>query len=356
MIARYAGLIAVLGFVVASQTARAEPVLAGGGVPPEGAVVAVGFEGLGFGPSPGEGGPVEVTEWVAWSRVIDPGDEWRERATQFRGVWDPAWRARDRLLRGDTLGAEPLLEELFEIYAGRADPTAAEVAAGLARARLARGARFSALEPWLSWVSAHEAGISSDATRDTLDGEPTVLLAALPPFFGDEEGAARAAERLRVVGWIDPERSRAADSLRRLYVAAMGDEPAPDGLYTSDRGVRFLAQLLDAAYRDDALGGDARAALASRLRRREIPEPWAEAWARVAVGTGMVRSIDVGERLEGVTHLLHLPARLSKAAPSLAPIALRTAASALDELGEKESAATLWAEAERFDTQRRALP
>ena len=351
-----------------SSVAASPPLLEGNRPPPPGEVVAVGFEGLGFGTATERADPV-VEHWVPWGQVIDPGSGWREAAGRYAAVWDPAWRARERVARGDAAGAEPLYEDLFEIYAGRTDPTAIEVAAGLTLTRLLRGARYAALEPWLASVFADEVHrrdsstptpAAESAATTTLSGQPTRLRPGLPPFFDAEASAARAVERVRVLGWLDPDLAPASTSLHRLYLAGFDKQPAPRALFTSDPDIRFVALLLDAAFGEAApehAGPETHAsaepsakeaaidALERLARDQGALEPWAEAWSLYALGVGLTASADHSRRLDGVVYLLRLAALLPDTEPALTRSGVLLAADTLETLGDDSGASRLREEA-----------
>src|SRR5262249_21729976 len=91
---------------------------------------------------------------ISWDRVASVQGDLGDAAGPFLATGEKLWRARTRLERGDVVGAEPLVEELFAQFAGQRGATAAVAAGGLLRCRLATGAQTGAVVPWLGYLGA----------------------------------------------------------------------------------------------------------------------------------------------------------------------------------------------------------
>lgn len=251
---------------------------------------------------------------IAWDRVLDLAPEQAEAAAPYAELHDTCWRAATRLARGDAPAADPLFEKLFAAMDGATGPTASMVCEGRMRCRLAAGDRLAAAEAWLAWLSAGptEPRFGAASLRD----QTTLLEPALPPFDADLWEAAGA----------DP-----AD-LPALVAAA--DSPA---------AAAFTAAIVNALSENPDSRNTARIQLAAQLEATgDGPlEPWAAAWARLALGRSFLIETDPDARMVGVVQLLHVPALLSTETPDLAAQALADAADALEQLGDAEGARTL---------------
>lgn len=325
----------------------------GGEQPPAGTVTAVDLQGVRV--MLGDGSSV----LLGWEQVREVRGA---RRPQFEAIRDDAravWRAHTRLRRGDLVNAEPLLEGLMDRYAGRAGPTSSLVARGLLRCRLARGARAAAVEAWLATLEA-ERWSPADGRAPDADGlidAATGLAPAIPPVWLDDEQS----------GWLSVQGAGAAIddddtprdrtwALGELYRISAAFETGGEGredlsnrlakVYelvgadlSRDPGLALVSEVVMARVGDPEQRASARRALEARLAQR--PEPWREAWVRVAIGRSLILEADEEDRRRGVVQLMHLPARLGSVSPTLASIALAQGAVTLRELGDTRGASTL---------------
>ena len=97
-----------------------------------------------------------------------------------------------------------------------------------------------------------------------------------------------------------------------------------------------------------APGAERRTAARQRLLR-QLPtlSPWAEAWARFALGSSQVRESGKGRRQRGMVNLLHVPARFGASQPYLAGLALAWVAEAADADGDRGLAEAMRADLDR---------
>ncbi|MDX2147746.1 MAG: hypothetical protein SFZ23_09520 [Planctomycetota bacterium] len=322
---------------------------------------------------------------------------WREKLE--RG--EAAWRAIQRVRRGDYARAEADLESLFTTADPDDGPLAVAVADALLRCRLHRNARTGALAAWLGWLSRvdqAEAGSmvsdpewSSDAATGLSPSLPPIWLAtpsvrALASGGGpsprEQQEASPRAARLRAlyvlaargeVGTLTPEeavwiaplttsafgsgnslRSRSpssSDSFGGTGVAGRGVGSAGD----HDAGVKLVARIVLARAGDENQRRDSRQALESLARDEESPA-WQRSWAWVGVGRSMLRESDPELRMAGVVALLRVASQDEWGGDYLPGLALAEASVALRELGHDGLAVALkrelvdrWADAAPLD-------
>jgi len=314
--------------------------------PPPGEVLGVDARGARVG----ELGDESSVMIVGWHLVEDVQGPRAEEADAFDQLAEDAWRAVSRLDRGDAYAAEPIFERRFPGLREQGGPTAEAVIQGLLRCRLRRGAHAGAIEPWLELVDIRTRDPDTpwfrpeDAFRAAAPiDERTFLAPALPPIWFDAPAVRELATAPPPPP--DPRGPTLASRLRELYVAAARDEIGQPARLPADpppehtRGYFLVRDIVLSRLGPDGDRKLARARLESRI---EGATPhWIEAWVRAAVGRSLLLETDVGSRMLGIIHLLHLPARFGEEHPYLAGIALAEAADALEDLNKPEGAATL---------------
>lgn len=339
---------ALIGAAIAlalPASAGSDVVLRAGAVAPAGPVSAVTPDGVVVG-SPNERGVV-----IGWDRVrAVPGVP---DAAQHLPVAERAWRARERLERGDAPLAEPIFEELFSFYQWRSGPTARVVAEGLLRCRLRRGAHLASIDPWLalrlaSDESAGPVHYAPDwpqrAGLGSVIDPVTGLAPGLPPMWVAspvvQAFAARAAAEIPSDA---PAAGASVRALAALYrhaarFEAGWNDPWPEA-QGSGTAVQFVTEIIRARAGDAVERTEARARLADRLTTGAAP--WLVAWTHTALGRSLAREPSRDERLRAVVELLHVPAIHADAQPYLAGLCLAEAAVVLDELGDAAGASRL---------------
>lgn len=346
---------ALLFAAASSALAQEPPVEWRGATPPvdvPAVVVGVSIEGLSLAHDESGAGTI----LVGWDRVRAVTGPHAGEAAPILPLADLAWRARIRLDRADLAGAEPLLDTLFESYAGVTGPTAGVVSSGLARCRIARGALSSAIAPWLNWVasqarpedSAWEPANPSSPTPPMVH-PPSQLCPGVPPVFVPSPSTQVLADR----GWPglfspdEPDSGGAWKGKARLlaswYLAAARFDtgrqaPVPREV-SDDEGVLLVADIVQARIADASPRRDARQRLAARLAKS--PPPWQESWIRLGIGRSLAREDSPELRRLGVVELLAIPALLPSAPAHVRALALAQAVLTLDELGEHEAASRL---------------
>lgn len=298
------------------------------------------------------------------------------------------WRSVARIERDDLAGAEPLLEELFELTlngnaSGAAGPTNAVVADGVLRCRLSRGASTSAIFAYFEWIRAARMGppavggiwsvpsasstpmpgwIGGSIVGRSVVAEGNGLVPTLPPIFVGETSTAAAADSKLWARYIGEQKDQASagkdatdgdrslEELAGWYRAAMRFESGEGvdrpkmvgGAVSTHEGVRLVRDIVIARIGDAQERDAARAALRSRIDRpRENAAEWEEAWCRAGLGRSLLQEESPESKRQGVLELLYVPARFSRECPGLSGIALADAAVGIDALGDQYSARVL---------------
>lgn len=347
-----AAFVSGAGAQPASQTLE----MWGAQSPPPGTVTSLDMQGVQV--MLGDGTSV----LLGWDVVRDVKGP---RGEQFDALRDDAravWRAGVRLGRGDLINAEPLLEDLFGRYGAHAGSTSSFVARGLLRCRLERGARAPAVDAWLGalraerWTPEREGSLAEDEFIDPGTGlAPRIAPVWLPDEHSEwlARQGGRSSPEADASQSVVRDRLRAFETLFRVsaaFEAGGGDRERAMGMLSSvyeqldvealrEPGLALVHEMVLSRVGDAEQRVSARSALASRLGRR--PAPWREAWIRVAIGRSLILEEDAEQRRRGVLQLLHLPARLDAASPTLSSIALAHAAVTLRELGDSRGASTL---------------
>ncbi|MEM0983184.1 MAG: hypothetical protein AAGI17_04445 [Planctomycetota bacterium] len=288
---------------------------------------------------------------IAWDRVrtvIGPlADEFEQRyKIEARDVW----RAASRLERGDTAGAEPLFERLFEIYSDGVGPTSALIAEGLMRCRLGRGAVAPAIEAWTALLSACgndtvEASRDRYEMRAILDPE-TGLVPTLSPVFR-ESPTLEALAQLDQSGIV----GEPAAIMKWYRAAALHELGRPTGLTSlllelperPDPGLDLVSSMVRARIDGPSGRAEARERLVRLLVRARSSEEtaWMVAWCHAGIGRSLIEEEDAGLRRLGVSRLVLTHVTSAEVAPLLAGTALADAADVLESDGDAEGAGAL---------------
>lgn len=332
-----------------------------GNVPsPDGEVLRVDADGVTFATAVKSGKSSAAPVVLSWDRVRTVAGPLAPQAAIFAPVSTQAWRARSRLARGDAVGAEPLYDALFTAYSRRSGATSASIAQGLTTCRLGRGAQSSAVAPWLVWLRAaasdHPALVAdADAPINGSDLDPSRrlftpdlamgLIPSLPPIWIDlpaTRALARATSAIEPLdeGIAATPASSKAEQLGLLYLIAARHACALDTPEippaTDDAGVKLVADVVLATVGSAEQRDLARVSLRARIRSK--PQPWVEAWARVALGQSLISEESADSKRLGIIELLHVPSRLPHEVPYLTGIALAQASVALHAFGDDAGA------------------
>lgn len=338
--------------IILAGSLLAQVDLRAGDAPP-GKPVSVTLDGIAYAQ---EGSPPVL---VGLDRVRSVSGELAPRFAEFQLIADHARRARLRLERGDTVNAEPLLDELFARYSDRAGPTATFIAEGLLWCRLTRGAQSSAVVPWLVWLRASPQPVTlsirpkatGSASESAWRGPSfafdttTGLVPSLPPIWLDVPATQVLARTPELLPPLDPSFNAPAENTRVVllgewYRAAAafecGAPPAAFPGESSDAAVGLVSDIVRARIGNDDQREQARVGLRRRLAGK--CEPWTEAWIRAALGRSLLRETSAELRRVGIAELAYLPARMPDESPYLTGVALAEAAVALNKLSDRAAA------------------
>ncbi len=139
-------------------------------------------------------------------------------------------------------------------------------------------------------------------------------------------------------------------ALARLYRESLhptnrADRASLGGPLPDHPGVELLQRFNECRGEDV----DRRRIARERLGRATGPlPPWAQAWARYAIGRSLVAEDELSLRQAGAVSLVYLPARFGRTQPFLAGLALMHLADVLAAIGDQEAATTV-----RLELQRR---
>lgn len=339
-------LLVLIVFMCGAWSASAhgvEVVERRGGQPElRGSVITIDGNGISIR---GESG---ATQTIPWDRIRDVRLDRSDRdLPRLLETAEQLWRARSRVERGDTTLAEPLFERLFEQYRGQTHETALVVAEGLLRCRLARMDHEAAVIAMLETMRLRRGGVGTDSFSmlPELFDQATGLCMFLPPVWIDERGVHALERSLaaydpggdEVVAAVAAQYRRAA---RQQLGLKTGDaDAAPQESNLDHDGAALLVLIADLNHQDRSTEMAARNRLTSQLV--QLPA-WAQAWVRFALGASMVRDRAIETRLQGVLHLVTVPAsdRYREQA-YLAGLGLAEAADALEQLGNTGAAESL---------------
>lgn len=259
------------------------------------------------------------------------------RYTRFAQL---AWRAHQRVERGDYQGALPLYESVRDQYLWEQGPQSMDISIGLKRCLIHQGDRDRAIEPALAWfVSAglHAPGGASGVA--SVDNQ-TMLHIDLPPIRStnghavlpelDAQGTITDRERLlyacfRLVDARPAERESIIDEI----------ETHRRSLQARDAGIVLFEQMAYAqAHPEQSKRKAARDALRRRCQTQH--DTWIEVWARLAIGTALLNEPDAHSKEKGVVELLHVIVRLHAIDPNLTMLAAELAAGHLESTGRAQ--------------------
>lgn len=355
MTVRMSSVLAVVGALaslsVSVASAQSTVVMRSAAAAPQGQVAGVSLEGITLAIAAPAGSPPSSAErLLSWDLVARVDGPLSGEAAAFAPLSDAMWRARTRLERGDSFGAEPLFEELFVKYVGQRGPSAAVVCGGLLRCRMMEGAQTGAVPAFIAYVNAlpedHTAGLalpSFDPTPGVAIDAATQIAPLLPPVWVNLSSVQALAGGTWPLANVEGARPRAV-ALQALYEQAARFEAGMVSrafALTGDKddGVQLVSEVVTARIGDESQRATARQALAARLKKK--PVAWIEVWCRVGIGRSLLREASRDAQLMGVSELLEVPARLERVNPYLTGIALAEAAVALHKLDDKAGATRL---------------
>ena len=250
---------------------------------------------------------------------------------------DLAWRAHQRLRRGDLAGAELIYKQLESKYLWGVGEQSADVAHGLLLCRLDRGDRIGAITPAIAWLTAstntlpRQSGTNLD--RIPSRSQAYGLITQLPPVFGPFDvgtvdfGDHLSTRPLRIQ--IIAEIYQLATERDQYKTEIMGDRlesliARAHEIRSQSNGVDFLFDMLICQAHPDAdRRKSSRRQLENRVRSQR--NTWIEAWARLALGSAMIHEDEPLLNEQGVIQLIHIIVRLKHDQPEIALLAAQIA-------------------------------
>ena len=266
-----------------------------------------------------------IPQIIPWYNVkaIDPKPA---GLRAYQSDSDLAWRAHQRLIRGDVSGAEKLYTQLESKYLWKNGPQSLDVALGLFLCRLDRGDRVSAIAPAIAWFTM-DSQLHEDGVGLGFDTEYR-LFPQLPPVFsladspslnikdlGERQIRAKIlAESYRIaIGQASFHTQSAKEDLNAVLRLAQG-------LHSNDPGVDLVVEMLICQAHPDAdRRASARKKLANKIQSADIA--WVEAWARLAIGNSLINEDQPSLNEQGVIELIHVIVRMNDSHPNLAILA-----------------------------------
>ena len=297
--------------------------------------------------------PVGSDTPLAWHRVRTIVGPLESAFGEYRDRARTVWRAVARLERGDTAAAEPLFDQMFDVYRGESGPTSAMVAEGLLRCRLARGAVAPSVEAWAALLAAVENDPARAAERryalPPIIDPRTGLCADLPPIFRASPGLHRlssietsigdggaSGETARVLAWYRAAASHELDRPTGLTELLLEAETDPGS------GPRLVRSIVLARIAGPDRRREARDELETLLQQgRADALSWTVPWINTAIGRSLARENDPAAKRRAVVRLMHTPVNHANEAPALAALSLADAADLLENLGNRDGADAL---------------
>lgn len=285
-----------------------------------------------------------VVPWYEFRAGLLPaevGSEWEAVAAQ-------AWRAYERLARGDASGALPIYQSLSRTYLWEQGPQSMDVCDGLVRCLIAANRRKQAVEPMLASFAAEGLPGAESVPRSSLLDPDLNLRKDLPPVFARTD-AGRLVESIEA-----PVRVRlmhayfalvdSADANRHDLIARINELKRVKG--SRDAGLVLVEQVSFAqAHPDKAVRVSAREALVRRTQTQR--GEWIEVWARLGIGVSLIRSDTIEVRDRGLIELIHIIVRLGDVEPELTLFAAQIAHDYLSQTDRPAWGSTLLQEAQR---------
>ncbi len=277
--------------------------------------------------------PERDTRLVPWSAVLEIQSARPHPSLQiFLQQGTELHRAKQRLLRGDVMLAEPLFIEAFARLKGSDTEDARLASEGLLRCAISRGDYTIAVHPWLETVRLEEMNISSPFSNLQPILDPSTLLCPhLPPVWIDDKDLIRICNDYRIL--TQPITSSIASS-----IVSNRDKIEPiEGLEDS----LFLSQILLSSV------GDA-SARKSLLAVQDKMPAWKRAWTHFFIAKGYLMQRTTKARTSGLIYLAKVASINPKLQPWLSCASMLIISDAMDQDGAEEASLRIKEEAFRL--------
>ena len=273
------------------------------------------------------------TELIPWSDVLEIQSARPHPALQiFLQQGTELHRAKQRLLRGDVILAEPLFEEAFARLVGSDTSDARLASEGLLRCAVSRGDFSRAVHPWLETVRLEELNITEPfTTLQTILDSSTYLCPHLPPVWLNDNELVQICNQYRNIS--QPITSSIATTLISNNAAMNPTEGLEDSL--------FLLQILLSSK------GDASARKALLASQSTMPS-WKLAWSDFFIAKGHLSDTTLTNRTTGLLHLAKVASINPKHQPWLSCAAMLILSDAMEKDGSEETSLRIKEEAKRL--------
>ena len=244
-------------------------------------------------------GPRE-TRLIPWSAILNIESARPYPSLRiFLQQGSELYRAKQRMLRGDVLLAEPLFSEAFARLVGTDSEDTRLASEGLLRCAVARGDFSTAVHPWLETVRLVEMNISEPSMNlaPILDSS-TMLCPHLPPVWSNDKQLIRVCKEYQNL----PQPITAA--IAAMLISKDSEMKPIDGIDDSI----FLWQIIHSASGDVVARTDL-------LARQKKLSPWKRAWSDYFLAEGYLAESDSKSQTRGLIHL----AKVASINPNLQP-------------------------------------
>lgn len=323
-------LLAIAMIFICNVAGRADTIILRGDLNPiNGSILSGGESGL----------RIELlnaprdTRLIPWSAVLEIQSARPHPALEiFLQQGKELNRAKQRLLRGDVLLAEPLFSEAFSRLLGTDTKDARLASEGLLRCAVSRGDFSKAVHPWLETVRLEEVGISEPfLTLHPILDSSTLLCPHLPPVWLADKELVRICNQYRTLP--QPITSSIATTLSSSTVSGIPIEGLEDSL--------FLAHILLSSHGDES-------ARKSLLNIQDNMASWKQAWSNFFIAKGFLLQTSSTNTTSGLLHLAKVASINPKLQPWLSGASMLMLSDAMKVDGSEEASLRIRDEAVRL--------
>lgn len=273
------------------------------------------------------------TQLIPWSIILEIESSRPHPSLQvFLQQGAELYRAKQRLLRGDVLLAEPLFSESFTRLVGTDSEDARLASEGLLRCAVARGDFSTAVHAWLETIRLVELTISNPFKNlEPVVDSKTMLCPHLPPVWRKDKQLIHVCKKYSLL--TQPITASIAGSLISEDSEMLPIEGIEDPL--------FLWQIVQSASGNSV----ARSAL---LARQKDLSPWKQVWSDYFIADGYLTESDSQARSTGLIHLAKVASTQPKIQPWLTCASMLRLSDAMEKDGVEEASLRIKHEALRL--------
>ena len=273
------------------------------------------------------------TRLIPWSTVLEIQSARPHPSLEiFLKQGTELYRAKQRLLRGDVILAEPLFSEAFDRLVSFDTNDTRLASEGLLRCAVSRGDFSKAVHPWLETVRLNEIGIPEPfITLQPILDSSTLLCPHLPPVWLNDKKLIRICTQYRNLP--QPITSSIATSLSSTDAQMSPIEGLEDSL--------FLSQILLSSR------GDA-PARKSLINTQDNMPTWKKVWSNFFIAKGYLSDTSPNNRTIGLIHLSKVAAINPKHQPWLSCASMLILSDAMEIDGFEEASIRITEQATRL--------